>query len=116
MASDSDRLFNSSLENKNVDQIIVNNHAVSVAINNDDAHFLPESSISTKRHKMFILEPAVFLVLLAFSLSGAVFQNVLLYQTCVYVYKYSISDCQSLLGAHRESPVVQAISLFSWNK
>uniref|UniRef100_A0A1B0AH96 Uncharacterized protein n=1 Tax=Glossina pallidipes TaxID=7398 RepID=A0A1B0AH96_GLOPL len=109
MDSDTECLFNSSLDNENVDQIIVNNDAVSVATNNahDDAHSLPESSISTKRHKLFILEPAVFLVFLAFSLSGAVFQNILLYQTCVYVYKYNNSDCQPLLGVQRESPEVQ---------
>uniref|UniRef100_A0A1A9VPF0 Major facilitator superfamily (MFS) profile domain-containing protein n=1 Tax=Glossina austeni TaxID=7395 RepID=A0A1A9VPF0_GLOAU len=111
MDSDTERLFNSSLENENIDQIIVNNDAVSVVTNNahDDAHSLPESSIDTKRHKLFILEPAVFLVFLAFSLSGAVFQNILLYQTCVYVYKYNISDCQPLLGVQRESPEVQHI-------
>ncbi|KAL9916081.1 proton-coupled folate transporter-like [Glossina fuscipes] len=107
MDSDTERLYDSSLENE--EQIIVNNDAVSVATNSDGARSFPESSISIKRNKLFILEPAVFLVFLAFNLSGAVFQNILLYQTCVYVYKYNISDCQPLLGVQRESAEVQHI-------
>uniref|UniRef100_A0A1B0B241 Major facilitator superfamily (MFS) profile domain-containing protein n=1 Tax=Glossina palpalis gambiensis TaxID=67801 RepID=A0A1B0B241_9MUSC len=109
MDSDTERLYDSSLENENEEQIIVNNDAVSIATNSDGARSFPESSISIKRNKLFILEPAVFLVFLAFNLSGAVFQNILLYQTCVYVYKYNISDCQPLLGVQRESAEVQHI-------
>uniref|UniRef100_A0A1A9VRI3 Uncharacterized protein n=1 Tax=Glossina austeni TaxID=7395 RepID=A0A1A9VRI3_GLOAU len=72
----------------------LNNDAVSVATNNDDAVSLPEPSTSV--------------VFLAFNLLGNVIQNILLYQTCVYVYKYNISDCQPLLEVQRQSPEVQS--------
>uniref|UniRef100_A0A1A9WMU3 Major facilitator superfamily (MFS) profile domain-containing protein n=1 Tax=Glossina brevipalpis TaxID=37001 RepID=A0A1A9WMU3_9MUSC len=110
MASENnERLFNSLPENENEDEIVINNDATSLGANNDNALSLLESAVSIKPHKLFILEPAVFLVFLAFNLSGAVFQNILLYQTCVYVYKYNNSDCQPLLGVERESREVQHI-------
>ncbi|XP_053963389.1 proton-coupled folate transporter-like [Anastrepha ludens] len=64
---------------------------------------------TTTRKRWFILEPAVFLVFLAMYLSGAVYQNQILYQTCVAIYKYNESDCQPLLGVSRETKEAQEI-------
>ncbi|XP_017461840.1 PREDICTED: uncharacterized protein LOC108355176 isoform X2 [Rhagoletis zephyria] len=65
---------------------------------------------ASSKRRWFILEPAVFLVFLAMYLSGAVYQNQVLYQTCVAIYKYNESDCQPLLGVSRETKEAQ----FTW--
>uniref|UniRef100_A0A034VGW4 Proton-coupled folate transporter n=1 Tax=Bactrocera dorsalis TaxID=27457 RepID=A0A034VGW4_BACDO len=76
----------------------------------DDVPISTDNTIyAAPRRRWFILEPAVFLVFLAMYLSGAVYQNQVLYQTCVAVYKYNESDCQPLLGVSRETKEAEEI-------
>ncbi|XP_037955859.1 tetracycline resistance protein, class A-like [Teleopsis dalmanni] len=49
-------------------------------------------------NKIFILEPAVLLIFMAKTLSGSVYQNQILYQTCIAIFHYDESDCTPLLG------------------
>ncbi|ALC41566.1 CG30344 [Drosophila busckii] len=61
--------------------------------------------------KWFILEPAVFLMFFGRFLIGAVFQNQILYQTCVTIYKFNESDCEPLLGNDRGSEASKSLEI-----
>ncbi|KAH8367101.1 hypothetical protein KR084_000689 [Drosophila pseudotakahashii] len=54
-------------------------------------------------YRWFILEPAVFLIFFARYLIGAVYQNQILYQTCVTIEKFNATQCEPLLGIDRGS-------------
>ncbi|XP_030385667.1 proton-coupled folate transporter-like [Scaptodrosophila lebanonensis] len=58
--------------------------------------------------RWFILEPAVFLIFLGRYLIGAVYQNQILYQTCISL-KYNETQCKPLLGLNKETPEAQII-------
>ncbi|XP_055921656.1 proton-coupled folate transporter [Eupeodes corollae] len=76
---------------------------VSSAITATDPGPLENVDRSTKK-RWFILEPAVLLLFFAMSLSSAVYQNQVLYQTCIIVFKYNESSCTPLLGIKKEDP------------
>ncbi|XP_075167978.1 putative peptidoglycan muropeptide transporter SLC46 [Haematobia irritans] len=56
------------------------------------------NAIGQTKHRWFILEPAVFLVFLSTSLSGTIYQNLLLHQTCTAVFHYNDTQCKPFLG------------------
>ncbi|XP_016992815.2 probable peptidoglycan muropeptide transporter SLC46 [Drosophila takahashii] len=62
-----------------------------------------------KRPRSLILEPAVFLVFFGRFLTDAVYQNQILYQTCVTVMKYNATECEPFLGTDRASDEVKKI-------
>ncbi|KAH8373068.1 hypothetical protein KR009_011225 [Drosophila setifemur] len=62
-------------------------------------------------YRWFILEPAVFLIFFARYLIGAVYQNQILYQTCVTIMKYNATECEPLLGIDRGSEEAKKIEV-----
>ncbi|XP_037717847.1 proton-coupled folate transporter [Drosophila subpulchrella] len=62
-----------------------------------------------KRPRSLILEPAVFLVFFGRFLTDAVYQNQILYQTCVTVMEYNATECEPFLGTDRASDEVKKI-------
>ncbi|XP_013112907.2 proton-coupled folate transporter [Stomoxys calcitrans] len=68
-----------------------------------------DQQVVAVKHRWFILEPPVFLVFLAMYLSGTVYQNQLLYQTCIFVFNYNETQCEPLLGVERETEEVKRI-------
>ncbi|EDW89467.2 proton-coupled folate transporter [Drosophila yakuba] len=62
-----------------------------------------------KRPRSLILEPAVFLVFFGRFLTDAVYQNQILYQTCVTVMKFNATECEPFLGTDRASDEVKKI-------
>ncbi|BFG04190.1 proton-coupled folate transporter [Drosophila madeirensis] len=62
---------------------------------------LPPPALDYSSYRWFILEPAVFLIFFARYLIGAVYQNQILYQTCVTIMKYNATECEPLLGIDR---------------
>ncbi|EDW02470.1 proton-coupled folate transporter [Drosophila grimshawi] len=66
---------------------------------------------SSPPSRLFILEPAVLFIFTARSLLGAVFQNQILYQTCVTIMHYNASDCEPLLGNDRGSEETKKLEL-----
>uniref|UniRef100_A0A0K8VTP2 Proton-coupled folate transporter n=1 Tax=Bactrocera latifrons TaxID=174628 RepID=A0A0K8VTP2_BACLA len=61
------------------------------------------------RRRIMSLELPVFLLFLAFLLSGSVMLNQELYQTCVAVYHYNESDCEPLRGIIPKTEEAQII-------
>lgn len=49
-----------------------------------------------KPYRYYPLEPAMFLVFFAFSISGTVLQNQIIFQTCTTHFGYNVSDCIQL--------------------
>ncbi|KAH8277558.1 hypothetical protein KR018_000692 [Drosophila ironensis] len=62
-------------------------------------------------YRWFILEPAVLLIFFARYLIGAVYQNQILYQTCVTIMKFNATQCEPLLGIDRGSKVAKNIEV-----
>ncbi|XP_016929152.2 probable peptidoglycan muropeptide transporter SLC46 [Drosophila suzukii] len=62
-------------------------------------------------YRWFILEPAVFLIFFARYLIGAVYQNQILYQTCVTIEKFNATQCEPLLGIDRASDADKEIEV-----
>ncbi|XP_068143750.1 probable peptidoglycan muropeptide transporter SLC46 [Drosophila tropicalis] len=58
---------------------------------------LPKPSLKCRLQR-FALEPAIFMVLFARYLMDAVYQNQILYQTCVTIMEYNASVCRPFLG------------------
>ncbi|KAH8258060.1 hypothetical protein KR038_005242 [Drosophila bunnanda] len=56
-----------------------------------------------RRPRSLLLEPAVFLAFFGRFLTDAVYQNQILYQTCVTVLEYNASECEPFLGTNRAS-------------
>ncbi|TMW44684.1 hypothetical protein DOY81_010238 [Sarcophaga bullata] len=80
---------------------------------NIDAAPSSNSATMKVKHRWFILEPAVFLVFLSMYLSATVYQNQLLYQTCIYIKHHNATECEPLLGVEPETEEVQvSVTLF----
>ncbi|XP_075165670.1 putative peptidoglycan muropeptide transporter SLC46 [Haematobia irritans] len=105
MREDEEVLYDNSEEASNENETAQNVDASSTTIPDDGQ----QEQVVVVKHRWFILEPAVFLVFLAMYLSGTVYQNQLLYQTCIYVFNYNESQCAPLLGVERETEEVQRI-------
>uniref|UniRef100_T1PBL8 Major Facilitator Superfamily protein n=1 Tax=Musca domestica TaxID=7370 RepID=T1PBL8_MUSDO len=90
-------------------QTTPNGHDDSHSSSNSDSTLPSVEGQQVIKHRFFILEPAVFLVFLAMYLSGTVYQNQLLYQTCIYVFEYNETQCAPLLGVERETEEVKLI-------
>ncbi|KAH8355703.1 hypothetical protein KR200_010257 [Drosophila serrata] len=56
-----------------------------------------------RRPRSLRLEPAVFLAFFGRFLTDAVYQNQILYQTCVTVLEYNATQCEPFLGTNRAS-------------
>lgn len=56
----------------------------------------------------FILEPAVFLMAIAFSLTGVVFVNEVIYQGCVFILNQEDEDCRQL-GAENVTEEIERL-------
>ncbi|KAH8314471.1 hypothetical protein KR059_009277 [Drosophila kikkawai] len=85
-----------------------------------DATSLPVSNVDLtpppaphdlNSYRWFILEPAVFLIFFARYLIGAVYQNQILYQTCVTIMKFNATECEPLLGIDRGSDADKKIEI-----
>ncbi|KAH8285452.1 hypothetical protein KR054_009496 [Drosophila jambulina] len=85
-----------------------------------DATALPVSNVDLtpppaphdlNSYRWFILEPAVFLIFFARYLIGAVYQNQILYQTCVTIMKFNATECEPLLGIDRGSEADKKIEI-----
>ncbi|KAH8355685.1 proton-coupled folate transporter [Drosophila serrata] len=85
-----------------------------------DATSLPVSNVDLtpppaphdlNSYRWFILEPAVFLIFFARYLIGAVYQNQILYQTCVTIMKFNATECEPLLGIDRGSEADKKIEI-----
>ncbi|KAM7344353.1 putative peptidoglycan muropeptide transporter SLC46 isoform 2-T2 [Cochliomyia hominivorax] len=120
MASDKEHLYDPLDASGEEDYLAQNIDASSASTttgetNNteDENNFNSVSSLPNIeiKHRWFILEPAVFLVFLSMYLSTTVYQNQLLYQTCIYVKNYNESVCQPLLGVEPESEEVRRIEI-----
>lgn len=55
-----------------------------------------EANNEPKPYKHYPLEPAMFLVFFAFSVSGTVLQSQIIFQTCTTHFGYNVSDCIQL--------------------
>ncbi|XP_017026990.1 probable peptidoglycan muropeptide transporter SLC46 [Drosophila kikkawai] len=62
-----------------------------------------------RRPRSLLLEPAVFLAFFGRFLTDAVYQNQILYQTCVTVLEYNATECEPFLGTNRASDEVKKI-------
>ncbi|XP_063698690.1 probable peptidoglycan muropeptide transporter SLC46 [Culicoides brevitarsis] len=76
---------------------------VSTSINNDEVARLPVENV--KRNN-FTLEPALFLIIFAWSLTTAVFTNQLMYQACKSVFHLNETTCIQL-GTKNESEAIE---------
>ncbi|XP_016968034.1 proton-coupled folate transporter [Drosophila biarmipes] len=73
------------------------------------SRFFGSSASWLKRPRSLILEPAVFLAFFGRFLTDAVYQNQILYQTCVTVMEYNATECEPFLGTDRASAEVKKI-------
>ncbi|KAH8253159.1 hypothetical protein KR032_003826 [Drosophila birchii] len=71
----------------------------------------PPAPHDLNSYRWFILEPAVFLIFFARYLIGAVYQNQILYQTCVTIMKFNATECEPLLGIDRGSEADKKIEI-----
>lgn len=64
----------------------------------DEVVFQQQPSVDElkKKKNSFVLEPAVFLIAIAFSLTGVVFVNEVIYQGCVFILNQEDDDCRQL--------------------
>ncbi|KNC31125.1 hypothetical protein FF38_13964, partial [Lucilia cuprina] len=113
MASDEERLYDpieANEENDSTQNIdAASTSPTTTKSNNNEEE--AASRASGVKHRWFILEPAVFLVFLSMYLSSTVYQNQLLYQTCIYIKHYNDTVCQPLLGVQPESEEVRRIEI-----
>ncbi|KAH8284796.1 hypothetical protein KR054_001181 [Drosophila jambulina] len=61
-----------------------------------------------RRPRSLLLDPAVFLAFFGRFLTDAVYQNQILYQTCVTVLEYNATECEPFLGTNRASDKAKA--------
>ncbi|KAH8279396.1 hypothetical protein KR026_008637 [Drosophila bipectinata] len=71
----------------------------------------PPPKHDRRSYRWFILEPAVFLIFFARYLIGAVYQNQILYQTCVTIMEFNATECEPLLGIDRGTDEVKKIEV-----
>lgn len=64
-----------------------------------------------RSYRWFILEPAVFLIFFARYLIGAVYQNQILYQTCVTIMEFNATECEPLRGIDPGTDEVKKIEV-----
>ncbi|XP_011183040.2 tetracycline resistance protein, class C-like [Zeugodacus cucurbitae] len=64
---------------------------------------------SDEKEKFTVIEPAVLVVFIASTLTGAVLKNQQLYQTCVKVYGYDEELCEPMLGLTAKNETVTEI-------
>ncbi|EDW85954.1 uncharacterized protein Dwil_GK23339 [Drosophila willistoni] len=88
-----------------------------LATNSDDATYSGQWNALTppaeeeEPYRYFILEPAVFLIFLAKYLSGTVYQNQILYQTCLTILEVNATECEALKGLNRESDEIKKLEV-----
>lgn len=109
MISDEDRLIDVAQS----EEVTTLDPSVAIATSNPNPNEvvpLPEPQLDRRsvRSRWFILEPAVLLLFFAMSLSSAVYQNQVLYQTCKIVFKYNETSCAPLLGIKKEDRTPEA--------
>ncbi|XP_017092504.2 probable peptidoglycan muropeptide transporter SLC46 [Drosophila bipectinata] len=68
-----------------------------------------QTFFSRLKPRTLLLEPAVFLVFFGKFLADAVYQNQILYHTCVTIMKYNATECEPFLGTDRASDQVKKI-------
>lgn len=75
----------------------------------DEVVFQQPSSVNLKTKKnSFVLEPAVFLIAIAFSLTGVVFVNEVIFQSCVFILNQDEDDCRQL-GSENATEQIQLL-------
>lgn len=107
----------------------------STAQDNDDSIIQSTSSGATvetviKKKKGFTLELPVLLLFFSWNLSGTVFQNQILFQTCTSFFSYNESVCNDLtnsladddlqvnfliLTSHQQASLTKTYHLFAFN-
>lgn len=60
------------------------------------------------KSRILIMEPAVLLLFFAWSVTGTVFQNQVIYQTCTEIFQFNKTDC-NLLGRSNATNETEAI-------
>lgn len=93
------------MESENDDTQIIIQQSNNTILNETNSienvqHNTEKAIAAEKKRKLIFLEPAILLIFFAMNLSGAVYQNQVIYQTCTSVFKFNASDCANLGTSH----------------